>query len=164
MQLMDETGQPRGAVGPVTSRFIGVQRGRKLAGVDPLTGKTLWTRDDVGPIDELGFTRDGALLLISGKTLGAATPKGFRMLATLPREKMHLATGSEQETWIWGGQSIFSLARGGKITWAGRACRIYGRLNDFPTVVLWPEDDTETEVSWALLARYIKAGGGNIRA
>ena len=56
------------------------------------------------------------------------------------------------------------LARGGKITWAGRACRIYGRLNDFPTVVLWPEDDTETEVSWALLARYIKAGGGNIRA
>lgn len=69
----------------------------------------------VGPIDELGFTRDGALLLISGKTLGAATPKGFRVLATLPRERMHLATGSEQETWIWGGESIFSLARGGKI-------------------------------------------------
>ena len=56
------------------------------------------------------------------------------------------------------------MARDGRIKWAGRPCRIYGRLNDFPTVVLWPEDDTETEVSWALLARYIKAGGGNIRA
>ncbi|MDP1824825.1 MAG: hypothetical protein Q8L48_16335 [Archangium sp.] len=69
----------------------------------------------VARIDELGFTRDGALLLISGKTLGAATAKGFRLLAMLPREKMHLATGSGQETWIWGGESVFSLSRGGKI-------------------------------------------------
>lgn len=69
----------------------------------------------VGRIDELGFTHDGALLLISGKTLGAATNKGFRALATLPREGLHLATGSAQETWVWGGESIYSLARGGKV-------------------------------------------------
>lgn len=75
----------------------------------------------VARIDELGFTRDGALLLISGKTLGAATAKGFRTLATLPGEKMHVATGSAQETWIWGGESIFSLSRGGKVEHLVRA-------------------------------------------
>lgn len=68
-----------------------------------------------GHIDALGFAHGGALLLISGKTLGVATNQGFRVLATLPREKLHIATGSAQETWLWGGESIYSLARGGKV-------------------------------------------------
>ena len=75
----------------------------------------------VGRIDELGFTRDGALLLISGKTLGAATARGFRLLSNLPQEKLHLSTGSAQETWVWGGQSIYSLSRGGKVEHLVRA-------------------------------------------
>ncbi|MHB8874292.1 MAG: hypothetical protein ACYC8T_11445 [Myxococcaceae bacterium] len=69
----------------------------------------------VSRIDALGFTADGALLVISGTTLGAATPKGFRMLASLPAEKMHLSTGSAQQTYVWGGESVYALSRGGKV-------------------------------------------------
>lgn len=66
-------------------------------------------------IDELGFTRDGALLLISGRTLGAATASGFKALATLPGDGFHLASGRPGEAWLWGGQSAYRLARGGKL-------------------------------------------------
>lgn len=72
-------------------------------------------------IDALGFTQAGALLLVSGKTLGAATPKGFQPLATLPREGLQVATGSAQETWLWGGESVYRLSRGGKVDHVLRA-------------------------------------------
>ena len=47
--LTDPQGQPLGSLGPVSRDAVVLQRGRKLVAIEPLTGKTLWQRDDLPP-------------------------------------------------------------------------------------------------------------------
>lgn len=72
-------------------------------------------------IEELGFTRDGALLLVSGRTLGVATSSGFKPLAALPAEAFQLASGRPGELWLWRGQSAYLFTRSGKLEHLFRA-------------------------------------------
>lgn len=47
--LVDPQGQPLGSLGPITRDAVTLQRGRKLVALEPLTGKTIWQRDDLTP-------------------------------------------------------------------------------------------------------------------
>lgn len=51
--LTDQFGQALGSVGPISHDFVCLQRGRKLFALEPMTGKTLWVRDDLIPGSEV---------------------------------------------------------------------------------------------------------------
>ena len=70
MQIMDERGRPTGAIGPVTDRYIGIQRGRKLIVLESLTGRILWSRDLADPIEELAGDSEVLLAIPSGAGQG----------------------------------------------------------------------------------------------
>lgn len=54
----DQTGQPIGSVGHVTSEFVVMQKGKRLYAVDLLTGKTLWMREGTTPGSEMFGTSE----------------------------------------------------------------------------------------------------------
>jgi outer membrane protein assembly factor BamB len=69
--VKDASGQPIGALGPVTGRGVFVTRSRTLACLDPATGDTLWSRENPGrSVDIFG---DESYLFLAGKTDTVAT-------------------------------------------------------------------------------------------
>lgn len=64
MQVFDVNGRPMGNTSPLLSDVVCFQRLRNLIAVDPLTGDTLWTRQDVPSGSEL-FGDDEYLFVVS---------------------------------------------------------------------------------------------------
>jgi len=60
--VADQLGRPLGSLGPVTSEMACYQRMRSVVAVRPLTGESLWTRNDTEPGSEI--FGDGEMLFI----------------------------------------------------------------------------------------------------
>jgi outer membrane protein assembly factor BamB len=88
--LIDAQGQPLGSLGPVSRDAVVLQRGRKLVAVEPLTGKTLWQRDDLPP----GMRLIGDDDFVLAVARGATEARAFRAIdgadagtRTLPKQE-----------------------------------------------------------------------------
>lgn len=102
-RAIDQTGQPVGALGPLSPQGICFQRGRELRCVDPISGQDLWTRNDVDPGSDL-FGDDEFLFAVAP---GSTTARLFRLSdgeeidsCPVPREEFRWATiGRRILTW-----------------------------------------------------------------
>ncbi|OYV95768.1 MAG: hypothetical protein B7Z73_01940 [Planctomycetia bacterium 21-64-5] len=79
MQAFDVNGRPMGNTSPLTSDVVCFQRLRNLMAVDPLTGETLWTRQDVPSGSEL-FGDDEFLFVVSPVPGNSAEATVYRLL------------------------------------------------------------------------------------
>lgn len=109
--ISDAFGRSVGGLGPITSSYFCVQRGRDLSALDPLTGEVLWVRQDIEPGSEVFGDDDlvfvvppndtEALVLrgLDGLELGkrAVAPANHRLVA-LGRRIVNWDSGDMRET------------------------------------------------------------------
>lgn len=79
------------------------------------------TLKGVDSIDDFAWMGNGALLVISGRKLGAPTGQGFRVLITLPAEDMKIAPATADYFYLYGGdtpaqrQNLYVYERSGSL-------------------------------------------------
>jgi hypothetical protein len=99
----DTYGRRYGEIGPVLDSGVCFQRLRDLYCVDPLTGKTLWVRKNVGLGNQL--FGDGELLFVAPSghddtmVLRASTGEQLGMRSVPPFEQRMLSTGRRVMCW-----------------------------------------------------------------
>ncbi len=62
--VADQLGRPIGNIGPMTPELACYQRMRSVVAVDPLTGETIWSRNDVEPGSDI-FGDDEMLFIVA---------------------------------------------------------------------------------------------------
>ena len=79
LQAVDNNGRPMGNTSPMSSDFIAFQRMRNLIAADPLSGETLWTRQDIPSGSEL-FGDEELLFVVPAVPANATEAMVFRAL------------------------------------------------------------------------------------
>jgi outer membrane protein assembly factor BamB len=79
LQAVDTNGRPLGNTSPMSSEFVCYQRMRNLVAADPLTGETLWSRQDIPSGSEL-FGDDELLFVVPAAPANATEAMVFRTL------------------------------------------------------------------------------------
>jgi outer membrane protein assembly factor BamB len=79
LQAVDVNGRPMGNTSPLASDFVCFQRLRNLIAADPLTGETLWTRQDIPSGSDL-FGDDELLFVVPAVPANATEAMVFRTL------------------------------------------------------------------------------------
>jgi hypothetical protein len=80
-----------------------------------------------GQVDHFAWARDGALLLISGKSLGTLTKRGFQEILRLPSPHMRVEPASPGSVYLYGGddpsqrRGLFLYDGSGKLVRLARA-------------------------------------------
>jgi len=64
-------------------------------------------RLDVG-VSDAAWTEDGALLVVSDRSLGVALPEGFTRIADLPAADMQVVPAGPGQCWLFGGEGDFA--------------------------------------------------------
>lgn len=119
--------RPIGAMGPITRDVVALERSRRLVGLDPLTGATLWSRADLPSGSEL--FGDDELLLVAGPDESKATvlrmADGHRLGARALPPRAARMTHSGRRILCW-------TSRG-----AGTALQLF---DPWTQAVLWSEE------------------------
>lgn len=148
----DGNGRAIGATGPATTKYVSYLRQRSLYLVDPLTGKTLWVRNDVDPGSDL--FGDEEYLFVTPTNNGTGERTWVLRVADGEKVKEVRLSRAEQRVAAYGRRLL---------TWAPENGKMTIKLVDaFEEKTIWSQTFTPDARLWPIgsdeIAVFTRAG------